>query len=109
MHAYGKDKIGKQKQLLFDNYIIEETQNLTLEVGQATKHGVVMEPTLPTDFQTGRSTMDRMEVPAMNSESPVFAGFFHPIGMKTKRNFVFGTCQASAPEVALHTPSQLMV
>lgn len=47
-------KIGKQKQLLFDNYIIEETQNLTLEVGQATKHGVVMEPTLPTDFQTGK-------------------------------------------------------
>ena len=47
-------KIGKQKQLLFDNYIIEETQNLTLEVGQATKHGVVMEPTLPTDFQTVR-------------------------------------------------------
>ncbi len=45
--------VGKQKQLFVDDYIVAEKDNVTLGVGQAKKHGVVMGPTLPTDFQTG--------------------------------------------------------
>ena len=47
-------KIGTQKQLLVDNYIIAKTENLKFEAGQATKHGIVLKPTLPTDFQAGK-------------------------------------------------------
>ncbi|MBL7189759.1 MAG: hypothetical protein ISS70_25805 [Phycisphaerae bacterium] len=46
--------VGLQKQLLADDYVIAETHNITREVGQARKHGVVMKPTLPSDFQTGK-------------------------------------------------------
>ena len=46
-------EIGTRKQLFVDDYIVAETENVTLEAGQATKHGVVLKPTLPTDFQTG--------------------------------------------------------
>jgi len=46
--------VGLQKQLMVDDYVIAEKQNVTREAGRATKHGVVMKPTLPTDFQTGK-------------------------------------------------------
>jgi len=45
--------VGFQKQLLVDDYVIAEKHGVTREAGQAKKCGVVMEPTLPTDFQTG--------------------------------------------------------
>ena len=45
--------IGLHKQLFVDDYIVAEKVNVSLEVGQAQKHGVVMEPTLPTEFQSG--------------------------------------------------------
>jgi len=45
--------LGLQKQLFVDDYIIEKKEHLTRRVGQARKHGVVLKPTLPTDFQTG--------------------------------------------------------
>ena len=47
-------KIGKQKQLFVDHFIIDSLEKVSIEVGQAQKYGVVMEPTLPTDFQTGK-------------------------------------------------------
>ena len=47
-------QIGKQKQLFVDHFIIETLENVSGEGGQAQKYGVVMEPTLPTDFQTGK-------------------------------------------------------
>ena len=47
-------QIGKQKQLFVDHYIIDTLENVSIEVGQAQKYGVVMEPTLPSDFQTGK-------------------------------------------------------
>lgn len=45
--------IGTQKQLFVDDFIVDEKHGVTREVGQATKYGVVMEPTLPTEFQSG--------------------------------------------------------
>ena len=45
--------VGLQKQLFIDDYVVAEKSNVSLEVGQAKKHGVVMEPTLPTEFQSG--------------------------------------------------------
>lgn len=46
--------VGLQKQLFVDDYVVAKKENVTLEVGQAKKYGVVMEPTLPTDFQSGK-------------------------------------------------------
>ena len=46
--------VGQQKQLFADHFISESLTNVTRKVGQATKHSVVLEPTLPTDFQTGK-------------------------------------------------------
>jgi hypothetical protein len=46
--------VGLQKQLLVDDYVIAEKHDVTREVGQAKKHGVVMAPALPTDFQSGK-------------------------------------------------------
>ncbi len=45
--------VGLQKQLFVDDYVIADWQNVTREASRANKHGVVMKPTLPTDFQTG--------------------------------------------------------
>ncbi len=46
--------VGSQKQLFVDDYMIEEMRAVTREAGRAKKQGVVMRPTLPTDFQTGK-------------------------------------------------------
>ncbi|MHC4202860.1 MAG: hypothetical protein ACYSU0_22955 [Planctomycetota bacterium] len=43
--------IGLRKLLFVDDHIVASTENVTLEVGQARKHGVVMRPTLPTDLK----------------------------------------------------------
>lgn len=42
--------VGLQKQLLVDDYVIVKKQNITRGLGQPIKQGVVMGPTLPTDF-----------------------------------------------------------
>lgn len=42
--------VGLQKQLLVDDYVIAEMQNVTRELGKAKKIGVVLEPSLDTDF-----------------------------------------------------------
>ena len=42
--------VGLQKQLLVDDYVIAQKQNITCELGQPKKLGVVMKPSLPTDF-----------------------------------------------------------
>ncbi len=46
-------QVGTQKQLFVDDYVVAEKDNVTLEVGQAKKYGVVFEPTLPWEFQAG--------------------------------------------------------
>lgn len=42
--------VGLQKQLLVDDFIIEEKNNITRALGIPQKMGVVMGPTIPTDF-----------------------------------------------------------
>lgn len=42
--------VGLQKQLLVDDYLIAQKNNITRELGKPVKLGVVMKPTLPTDF-----------------------------------------------------------
>jgi len=42
--------VGLQKQLLVDDYVIAEMVNLTRTLGKAQKQGIVIAPTLPTDF-----------------------------------------------------------
>jgi hypothetical protein len=42
--------VGLQKQLLVDDYVIESKENVTREMGVVKKVGVVMKPTLDTDF-----------------------------------------------------------
>ncbi len=42
--------VGLQKQLLVDDYVIAEKQNVTRQLGKVKKYGIVLEPTLPTDF-----------------------------------------------------------
>ncbi|MEE9603413.1 MAG: alpha/beta fold hydrolase [Thermoguttaceae bacterium] len=46
--------VGLQKQLFVDDYIVAEKNHVTREAGQAKKYGVVMVPTLPTEFQSGK-------------------------------------------------------
>ncbi len=42
--------VGLHKQLLVDDHVIAERHNVTRELGQVQKLGIVMKPTLPTDF-----------------------------------------------------------
>ncbi len=42
--------VGLQKQLLVDDYVIAEKEYVTRELGKVKKCGIVLEPTLPTDF-----------------------------------------------------------
>jgi len=42
--------VGLQKQLLVDDYIIAYKENIKRELGKPSKLGVVMKPSLPTDF-----------------------------------------------------------
>jgi len=43
-------EIGRQKQLLVDDYAIASKENIEIKLGQPVKKGIVMGPTLPTDF-----------------------------------------------------------
>ena len=39
-----------QKQLFVDDHVVAEKHNVTRELGKVKKCGIVLEPTLPTDF-----------------------------------------------------------
>ena len=43
-------EVGTQKQLFVDDYVVAEKQNVTRELGEVEKHGVVVKPSVPTDF-----------------------------------------------------------
>jgi len=45
--------VGLQKQLFVDDYVIEGMENVVYELGQAKKVGVVLEPSVPTDYHPG--------------------------------------------------------
>ena len=42
--------VGLQKQLLVDDYVIESKENVTRELGKVKKVGIVLKPSLDTDF-----------------------------------------------------------
>jgi hypothetical protein len=42
--------VGLKKQLLVDDYLIAEKHHITHELGKVQKFGIVMKPSLPTDF-----------------------------------------------------------
>jgi hypothetical protein len=46
----GLVRVGLRKQLMVDDHVIAEKQNVTRELGEVKKCGIVLEPTLPTDF-----------------------------------------------------------
>jgi hypothetical protein len=50
--------VGLQKQLLVDDYVIAEKENITAELGQPKKMGVVMKPSVPTDFHPTKQFPD---------------------------------------------------
>jgi len=42
--------VGLQKQLMVDDYVVAKKENVTRALGKVKKYGIVLEPTLPTDF-----------------------------------------------------------
>ncbi len=47
--------VGLQKQLLVDDYVIAEKENIARELGKPRKMGVVMGPSVPTDFHATKT------------------------------------------------------
>jgi hypothetical protein len=50
--------VGLQKQLLVDDYVIAETESITPVLGRPKKLGVVMKPSVPTDFHPTKQFPD---------------------------------------------------
>jgi len=50
--------VGLQKQLMVDDYVIAEKENIARELGKPRKMGVVMGPSLPTDFHPTKQFPD---------------------------------------------------
>lgn len=50
--------IGLQKQLLVDDYVIAEKHNIARDLGKPQKKGVVMAPSVPTDFDSKKQFPD---------------------------------------------------
>ena len=50
--------VGLQKQLLVDDYVIAEKQNITRNLGKPKKMGVVMKPSVPTDYHPTKKFPD---------------------------------------------------
>lgn len=80
-------EVGLRKQLLVDDYVIAEMQNVTREVGRATKHGVVLKPTLPTDFQAGKVHDGPDGGPGYSFGESAFCWFFSPHWDSGKKKF----------------------
>ena len=71
-------EVGLNKQLFVDGYVISTKENVTLEVGRARKIGVVMKPTLPTDFQAGKVHDGPDGGPGYEFGESTFCWFFSP-------------------------------
>jgi hypothetical protein len=50
--------VSLQKQLLVDDFVISEKHNVTRKLGRPEKFGIVLQPTLPTDFDTVKQLPD---------------------------------------------------
>ena len=71
-------EVGLNKQLFVDDHVISSKENVTLEVGQARKFGVVMKPTLPSDFQAGKVHDGPDGGPGYEFGESTFCWFFSP-------------------------------
>ncbi|MFP6882448.1 MAG: hypothetical protein VCA34_15955, partial [Roseibacillus sp.] len=71
-------EVGLNKQLFVDDHVISKKENVTREAGRARKLGVVMKPTLPTDFQAGRVHDGPDGGPGYEFGESTFCWFFSP-------------------------------
>ena len=71
-------EVGLRKQLFVDDYIISRITNVTREAGVARKMGVVLRPTLPTDFQAGEVHDGPDGGPGYEFGESTFCWFFSP-------------------------------
>ena len=78
--------IGLRKQLFVDDHVVATKSHVTREVGRATKYRVVLEPTLPTDFQAGVVHDGPDGGPGYEFGESTFCWFSLPIGMPTRIN-----------------------
>jgi len=60
--------VGLQKQLLVDDYVIAQKQNITPQLGTPKKMGVVMAPSVPTDFHPTKKFPDGLPKTGGNAE-----------------------------------------
>jgi hypothetical protein len=60
--------VGLQKQLLVDDYVIAQKQNITPQLGTPKKMGVVMAPSVPTDFHPTNKFPDGLPETGGNAE-----------------------------------------
>ena len=60
--------VGLQKQLLVDDYVIAEKRNITRVLGKPKKVGVVLKPSVPTDFHPTKQFPDGLPQTGENSE-----------------------------------------
>lgn len=60
--------VGRQKQFLVDDYVIAQKENITRELGHPVKIGIVMRPSVPTDFDPEKQFPDGMPQSGGNSE-----------------------------------------
>ena len=60
--------VGLQKQLLVDDHVIAEKQNITRALGKPKKVGVVMKPSVPTDFHPTKQFPDGLPQTGENYE-----------------------------------------
>ena len=70
--------LGLGKQLLVDDLVIESMTNVTREVGVATKQGIVLKPSLPSDFQAGHVHDGPDGGPGYEFGESAFCWFFSP-------------------------------
>ncbi|MDP7105686.1 MAG: hypothetical protein QGH41_01335, partial [Roseibacillus sp.] len=71
-------EVGLNKQLFVDDHVISEKENVTREAGVARKLGVVLKPTLPSDFQAGRVHDGPDGGPGYEFGESTFCWFFSP-------------------------------
>ena len=79
--------VGRAKQLFVDDHVVSTTTNVSREVGRATKHGVVLEPTLPSDFQSGVVQDGPDGGPGYEFGESTFCWFFSPHWDAGKKKF----------------------
>jgi hypothetical protein len=93
--------IGLQKQLLVDDYVIAKKFNITRELGQPIKQGVVMGPSIPTDFDPVKQFPDGLPKSGGSYEF----GRRLSVVWNEKRQLFQMLCRASAENLTAYAES----